>query len=97
MTTLKTFMAMSLFIFASASFCEDDEEIQYDCDACIEAQVALCNALGASNCSNSDSSVERTTDRVIEQCENGSAIASSLKQNCRYGELSPSCSDFSCN
>ncbi len=95
MKTLKLIgKLMAIVLLTTAGFCDDDE-VEYTCEDCIAAQAELCNALGASNCSN-DAGVGRASDKVRERCDNGGEKVASSQNACFYNE-NATCSSFSCH
>ena len=90
----KISMLLCFMLLLSAGFCEDDDEdIEYDCEECIEAQADLCNSLLNANCSSSN--VTDAIERVNDNCPNGEQKSAAIIVACGLGD-NLNCLGFSC-
>ena len=94
METLKKIsMLLCFLLLFTAGFCDDDEDMEFDCDECVDAQADLCNALLNANCSASN--VTTAIERVDNNCPNGEAKSAAIIVACGLGD-NLNCLGFSC-
>lgn len=88
--TIILLISLTLSLFNG---CEGSGDKEFDCLECVDAQVALCEEYGSSNCK-STTKTEKAKQRVIDNCPGGVEKAKYILLLCWRADASP-CSSHS--
>lgn len=91
---LSVVIPLSLLLLSFTCTGDDDDGID-DCDACIKAQVELCELYHANNCKQNTEEAKRVRQKVIDLCADGAEKAKYIHLRCYRANATGECAEES--
>jgi len=83
---------LSLLFLSFTCSGEDDDDID-NCDACIQAQVELCELYHANNCKENTDEAKKVRQKVIDKCLDGAEKAKYIHLRCYRANSTGECEE----